>query len=169
MRILDVNPPGTHIAPLQGTGVADIGGDSMKRRTAPMKRSYSVFAACLSLLLLGGLAYDVSAQQSAPPAAAPSAPPTEPTKPGAVTPPSTNAPAPSGQMRQDTPQPPTNTIERSTEKTTVVDHDSSRIFGMQPTVALIIGAVLLVIIVLGLVAMSRGGRDTEVHEHHHRV
>jgi len=72
-------------------------------------------------------------------------------------------------MRQDTPQPPsTNTIERNTEKTTVVDRDSGRIFGMQPTVAMIIGAVLLVVIVLGLVAMSRGGgRDTEIHEHHH--
>mgnify|MGYP003579653928 CR=1 FL=1 len=135
-----------------------------------MKRTYWVFAACLSLLLLGGLAYDVSAQQSAPPAAAPSAPPTEPTKPS-VTPP-TSTESPSGQMRQDTPQPPaSSTIERNTEKTTVVDHDSGRIFGMQPTVAMIIGAVLLVVIVLGLVAMSRGGgRDTtEVHEHHHRV
>src|SRR5262249_25876149 len=139
------------------------------RRTAPMKRTYWVFAACLSLLLLGGLAYDVGAQQTAPPSGAPSAPPTEPTKPGAVTPPAT-APgpaAPNGQMRQDTPQPPSSTtIERNT---TVVDRDHGRIFGMQPTVALIIGAVLLVVIILGLVAMSRGGGDTEVHEHHHRV
>lgn len=137
-----------------------------------MKRTYWVFAACLSLLLLGGLAYDVSAQQTPPPSAAPSAPPTEPTKPGAVTPPPATSPdpaAPSGQMRQDTPQPPSSstTIERNT---TVVDRDHGRIFGMQPTVALIIGAVLLVVIVLGLVAMSRGGgRDTEIHEHHHRV
>jgi hypothetical protein len=139
-----------------------------------MKRTYWVFAACLSLLLLSGLAYDVSAQQTAPPSAAPSPPPTEPTKPGAVAPPPATSPdpaAPSGQMRQDTPQPPsTSTIERNTEKTTVVDRDSGRIFGMQPTVAMIIGAVLLVVIVLGLVAMSRGGgRDTEIHEHHHRV
>jgi cobalamin biosynthesis Mg chelatase CobN len=138
-----------------------------------MKRTYWVIGACLSLLLLGGLAFDVSAQQSAPPAAAPSAPPTETTKPEA-TPSQPAAPspaAPSGQMRQDTPQPPsTNTIERSTEKTTVVDRDSGRIFGMQPTVAMIIGAVLLVVIVLGLVAMSRRGDTTEVHhEHHHRV
>jgi len=134
-----------------------------------MKRTYWVFAACLSLLLLGGLAYDVSAQQTPPPSAAPSAPPTEPAKPPAITPPTTtpDPAAPSGQMRQDTPQPPsTNTIERNT---TVVDRDSHRIFGMQPTVALIIGAVLLVIIILGLVAMSRGRGDTEIHEHHHRV
>ena len=137
-----------------------------------MKRTYWVFAACLSLLLLGGLAYDVSAQQTPPPSAAPSAPPTEPTKPGAVTPPPATSPdpaTPSGQMRQDTPQPPSSstTIERNT---TVVERDHGRIFGMQPTVALIIGAVLLVVIVLGLVAMSRGGgRDTEIHEHHHRV
>ena len=138
-----------------------------------MKRMYWVIAACLSLALLGGLAYDVSAQQSAPPAAAPSAPPTEQTKPEAAPsqPAAPNPAAPSGQMRQDTPQPPsTNTIERSTsEKTTVVDRDSGRIFGLQPTVAMIIGAVLLVVIVLGLVAMSRRG-DSEVHhEHHHRV
>ena len=135
-----------------------------------MKRTYWVFAACLSLLLLGGLAYDVSAQQTPPPSAAPSAPPTEPSKPPVMTPPSSPAPvapAPGGQMRQDTPQPPsTNTIERNT---TVVDRDHGQIFGMQPTVALIIGAVLLVVIILGLVAMSRGGGDTEVHEHHHRV
>ena len=70
-------------------------------------------------------------------------------------------------MRQDVPQPsPSSTVERNT---TVVDRDHGRIFGMQPTVALIIGAVLLVVIILGLVAMSRGGGDTEIHEHHHRV
>jgi hypothetical protein len=152
-------------------GVAGSGGESTNGRIAPMKRTYWVIAACLSLVLLGGLAYDVSAQQSAPPAAAPSAPPTEPAKPeGAVTPPPAPMPGQGGQMRQDTPQPPTtNTIERSTEKTTVVDRDSGRIFGMQPTMALIIGAVLLVVIVLALVAMSRRS-DTEIHhEHHHRV
>ena len=137
-----------------------------------MKRTYWLIAACLTLVLLGGFAYDVSAQTSAPPpAAAPTAPPTEPSKPeGAVTPPPAPAPGPGGTMRQDTPQPPSSSTIERTDRTTVVERDSGRIFGMQPTVALIIGAVLLVVIVLGLVAMSRRGGDTEVHhEHHHRV
>jgi hypothetical protein len=130
-----------------------------------MKRTYWILGACLSLLLVGGFAFDASAQSappSTPPAAAPSTDST--TKPDATPQPPAPSPGTSGQMRQDTPQPPTsiNTIERS-EKTTVVERDGGKIFGMQPTVAMILGAVVLVVIVLGLVAMSRRTDTTEVH------
>jgi hypothetical protein len=138
-----------------------------------MKRTYWILGACLSLLLIGGTALEVSAQQTSPPAAPPSAttPDSSPSSP-TTTPPA----APGGAMQRDNPSattpPPGNTqgntqIEtRSTERTTVVDRDGGRIFGVQPAVALVIGAAVLVVIVIGLVAMSR--RSDEV-THTHRV
>ena len=49
------------------------------------------------------------------------------------------------------------TIERQVETTRTerVEREPARILGLDPTVAAIIGAVLLVVVVLGLVAMSR--------------
>ena len=128
-----------------------------------MKRMYWIIGACLSLLLVGGLAMDVSAQQSAPPA--PSSAPTE-TKPDQPASPSRATP-PSGQMeRQQTPPPPNTQIETRSER--IVEREMpGRIFGVDPMVALIVGAVLVVVIVVGLVAMSR--RTDEVHHTHHRV
>jgi cobalamin biosynthesis Mg chelatase CobN len=132
-----------------------------------MKRTYWILGACLSLLLVGGLAMDVSAQQTPPPAA-PSAPTESKPDTGATQPSSPyQATPPGGQMQQQPPSTNTQIESRSTEKTTVIDRDGSKIFGMDPMAAMIIGAVLLVVIVIGLVAMSRRG-DTEVH-HHHRV
>lgn len=131
-----------------------------------MKRTYWVIGTCLSLLLVGGLAMDVSAQQTPPPAAAPSAP-TETKPDSGMTQPSAT-PSPGGQMQQQPPS--TNTqIESRTEKTTIVEREGSgsTIFGVDPMVALIVGAVVLVVIVIGLVAMSR--RTEDVHHTHHRV
>ena len=139
-----------------------------------MKRTYWILGACLSLLLVGGFALDVSAQQQqqTPPATAPSAPSTPDTSTSPSTPPS---PAPpSGTMQRDNPSattpPATNNntrIEtRETERNTVTTPDSSRIFGLAPGVALLIGAALLVVIVVALVAMSK--RSDEV-THTHRV
>jgi cobalamin biosynthesis Mg chelatase CobN len=144
-------------------------GDEMKNwRNAPMKRTYWIIGACLSLLLVGGLAMDVSAQQSAPPAA-PSAPAETKPDSGATQPSSpSQATPPSGQMQQQPPSTNTQIESRSSEKTTIVERNgSSKIFGMDPMAAMIIGAVVLVVIVIGLVAMSR--RTDEVHHTHHRV
>ena len=123
-----------------------------------MKRMYWVIGACLSLLLAGGLAMDVSAQQSAPPA--PSSAPTE-TKPDQPASPSPATP-PSGQMERQQTQ-----IETRSER--IVERETpGRVFGVDPMVALIVGAVLLIVIVVGLVAMSRRTTD-DVHHTHHRV
>lgn len=130
-----------------------------------MKRMNWVIGACLSLLLVGGLAMDVSAQQSAPPA--PSSAPTE-TKPDQPASPSPATP-PSGQMeRQQTPPPTNNNTQIETRSERIVERETpGRIFGVDPMVALIVGAVLLIVIVVGLVAMGR--RTEDVHHTHHRV
>ena len=128
-----------------------------------MKRMYWVIGACLSLLLVGGLAMDVSAQQSTPPA--PTAPteskPDQPASPSPATP-------PSGQMeRQQAPPPANNNTQIESRSERIVERETpGRIFGVDPMVALVIGAVLLIVIVVGLVAMSK--RTDDVH-HHHRV
>jgi hypothetical protein len=132
-----------------------------------MKRTYWVIGACLSLLLVGGLAMDVSAQQSAPPAA-PSAPAETKPDSGATQPSSpSQATPPSGQMQQQQPPSSNTQIESRTERwTTVVEREGSKIFGVDPTLAMIIGAVLLVVIVIGLVAMSRRTEEVDTHTHH---
>jgi len=58
------------------------------------------------------------------------------------------------------------TIESKTEKTERVVEQSPRFLGMDPTLAMVLGAVLLIVIVVGLVAMSR---RTEEVTHTHRV
>jgi hypothetical protein len=133
-----------------------------------MKRTYWILGACLSLLLIGGLALDVSAQQQqqTPPAAAPSAPstPDRSTSPSAPPAPSPTTP-PSGTMQRDVPAG-TTPADRTTLDRPAPTGESGRIFGMAPSVALLIGAALLVIIVIALVAMSK--RSDEV-THTHRV
>lgn len=120
---------------------------------------YWVIGACLGLLLVGGLAVNVSAQQSAPPPLAPAE-----TRPDATQPsPPSPATPPSGQMQQ---APSTIAqIEFRTEglkRLVARDAEGSKILGIDPIVALIVGTVLLV-----LVAMS--GRTDEVHHTHHRI
>jgi Protein of unknown function (DUF1180) len=131
-----------------------------------MRRTSWMMAACLSVLLLGGLAVDVSAQQPSAPAA-----PTE-TKPQAPDSGAQPATPPAGsesQSQQSTPQsnPSTNTqIETRTEKSErVVEREPGKFLGVDPTVAMVIGAVLLIVIVVGMVAMSR--RTEEIHHGHH--
>ena len=134
-----------------------------------MKRTYWMLAASLCLMLIGGFALDVSAQQTPPPAAAPSAPPST-TPPDSTSPKPATPPSDSTMQRENPANPPstnTQTDTRTTERnTTVVDREGGRIFGVQPTVALVIGAALLVVIVFGLVAMSRRSDDVT---HTHRV
>jgi hypothetical protein len=105
-----------------------------------MKRMHWGIGACLSLLLIGGLAVVVSAQHSAPQVSPPA--PAE-TRPDATQPsPPSPATPPSAQTQQDA--------------------EGSKVFGVEPMVALIFGTVLLV-----LVAMSR--RPEDVDHTHHRV
>jgi uncharacterized protein HemX len=41
--------------------------------------------------------------------------------------------------------------------------ESRRIFGLEPTAAILIGAAILLVVILALVAMARGGSDTVSH------
>ena len=116
----------------------------------------------LSLILLGGFALESSAQTPAPPANT-SAPattpaPSEPAKPA----PEATPTAPQSQMQKapDAPAPSTQT-ETRTER--IVEHDRT-FLGVNPTVAMILGAVLLIVIVFAMVAMSRR-RDEVEHTH----
>ena len=130
-----------------------------------MKRNRTI-ALCstliLSLMLVGGFALEASAQTPAAPAN-PSAPattpaPTEPAKPA----PEATPAAPQSQMQKapETQAPSTQT-ETRTER--IVEHERS-FLGVDPTVAMIIGAVLLIVIVFAMVAMGRR-RDEVQHTH----
>jgi cobalamin biosynthesis Mg chelatase CobN len=133
-----------------------------------MKRMNWVIGSMLALLLVGGLAVDVSAQQPAAPAAPAQteSKPAAPSDSGSTPPATQSAPQPSGQVQ--TPQVPSSNvqIESRTERTERVVEQPARFLGMDPTIAMVIGAVLFIVIVVGLVAMSR--RTEEIH-HTHRV
>ena len=129
-----------------------------------MKRTSWIIGSMLALLLVGGLAaLEVSAQQ--PPAPAPPAQTeSKPADSGSTPPAAQQQPSDKAQ----TPQVPSSNvqIESRTERTErVVERPGGSFLGMDPTVALAIGAVLFIVIVVGLVAMSR--RTEEVHHTHH--
>lgn len=127
-----------------------------------MNRMNWVIGSMLALLLVGGLAVDVSAQQPAAPA--PAQTETKPAESGSTPPAAQSAPqqqAPPAQV------PSSNvTIESKTERSERVVEQPARFLGMDPTLAMVLGAVLLIVIVVGLVAMSR---RTEEVTHTHRV
>lgn len=126
---------------------------------------------CLTLFLIGGFALDASAQQPSAPAPAAPATPADP-KPVAPdsggTQPSQSQP-PQPQAPQLQPAPPTSTqTETRTEKTErIVEREPGKFLGVDPTVAMILGAALLIVIVFGLVAMGR--RRDEMSHTHNRV
>jgi hypothetical protein len=133
-----------------------------------MKRTNWIAGIFLSLLLIGGFALDVSAQQPAAPPA-----PAESTQT-----PTQQAPAPqsdsSAQPAQPAPPPAGNNtqIETRTERTERVVERPGTFLGVDATVAMVIGAVLVIVVVIGLVAMSRRGdgvRETHetTHTRHH--
>ena len=130
----------------------------------------STIGLCLTLLLtsllIGGLAFDASAQQPtapAPPAAAPSD--SKPAEPA----PDSSAPSstPQSQPPAMQPAPSTNVqTETRTEKTErIVEREPGTFLGVNPTIALMVGAALLVAIVFAFVSMSR--RKEEVRHTHH--
>jgi hypothetical protein len=129
-----------------------------------MTRNWTI-GLCLTLLLMGGFALDARAQQPSAPAA-----PAVPADPKAQAPDSSSAPQPSQPSTpQMQPAPSTNTqTETRTEKTErIVEREPGKFLGVDPTVAMILGAVLLIVIVFALVAMSR--RRDEIQHTHTRV
>ncbi len=126
-----------------------------------MTRTNWIAGTFLSLLLIGGFALDVSAQQPAAPPA-----PAESTQT-----PTPQAPAPQGDSSaQPAPPPSTNNtqIETRTERTERIVEKPGTFLGVDATVAMIIGAVLVIVVVIGLVAMSRRGDEVrETHETTH--
>jgi hypothetical protein len=134
-----------------------------------MNRTSWIAGTCLSLLLIGGVALDVSAQQPpAPPAATETAPaPTNPPTPTNPTPPVPRTEY-GGQPQQ---APPTGSqIETRPEPR--AERESGTFLGVNPTVAMVIGAVLVIVVVISLVAMSRRGdevRETRETRPRHQV
>ena len=115
---------------------------------------------CLTLLLIGGLALNASAQQ-------PSAPAT-PSAPAESRPPAPDSSSPGGTPQSQPPQmqqAPNVQTETRTETERIVEREPGKFLGVDPTVAMIVGAVLLIVIVFALVAMGR--RRDEVHHTHH--
>jgi hypothetical protein len=126
-----------------------------------MTRNWTI-GICLTLLLIAGFTVNASAQQPTAPA------PAAPTDPKAA-PDSSSAPQPaqpqSPQLQQA--PPPSTQTETRTEKTErIVEREPGKFLGVDPTIAMILGAALLIVIVFAMVAMSR--RRDEV-EHIHRV
>ena len=127
-----------------------------------MNRKNWAIGSMLALLLVGGLALDVSAQQPAAPA--PAQTETKPADSGSTPPAAQSAPQPQAPPAQ---VPSSNvTIESKTERTERVVEQPARFLGMDATLAMVLGAILLIVIVVGLVAMSR---RTEEVVHTHRV
>ena len=135
------------------------------------KRMIAVFGT--TLLLLAVTAGYVGAQSSAPNPSDPNAQQSQPAQ--------QNPPAQSQQAQPDQPQQPSapapgapaqgmNSSEsrsdyRSSER--IVETERGRFLGMDPTIAMIIGAALLVVIVVAMVAMS--SRRTNTVETHRRT
>jgi len=113
-------------------------------------------------LVLGCFAVDVHAQTGAPPAPPAQQEGTQQPAPGA--PDKGAAPQPTTpETRSPAPQPAPNvTIENRSESRPSAG-ERGRILGVDPTVAMVIGAVLLVVIVIALVAMSKRSEDVPTH------
>ena len=126
---------------------------------------------CLMLLLLGGFALDASAQQPSAPAPVAPATPTDP-KPqapdsGGSQPAQSQPPQPQAPQLQQAPPTNTQTEVRTEKSERIVEREPGKFLGVDPTVALLLGAALLIVIVFALVAMSR--RRDEVQHTHTRV
>ena len=119
---------------------------------------------CLSLLLIGGVALDVNAQQPAAPSAPAETQPAPERNPASPPPPRTEY---GGQPQQ---APPTSSqIETRIERTDRVVEQPGTFLGVDATVAMVIGAVLVIVVVIGLVAMSRRGDEVRHTNTRHQV
>ena len=137
-----------------------------------MKPGNWIIAALVSLLVVAGVAIDASAQAPATPETKQSAPESTPAQAAPSTQGEDKASpaAPPPGARTDQPQQPapgSTVIERQVEtRSERVEREPARILGVDPVIALIVGAVVLVVIILGMVAMSRREED---HPHRHTV
>jgi hypothetical protein len=123
---------------------------------------------CLTLLLtsllVGGLAVDASAQQpTAPAPAAPAVPSDSTARPDSSAPSSTPQSQPPAMQQAPSTNVQTDTRTEKTER--IVEREPGTFLGVNPTIALLVGAALLVVIVFALVSMSR--RKDEVRHTHH--
>ena len=117
----------------------------------------------LSLLLIGGFAVDVTAQQPAAPPAPAETQQTPDTKPAP------QGDASSTPQAQPAQPPSSNTqIETRTERTERVVERPGTFLGVDATVAMVLGAILVIVVVIGIVAMSRRSGD-DVHHTHSRI
>lgn len=128
-----------------------------------MKRTNWIAGIVLSLLLIGGFAVDVTAQQPAAPPAPAETQQTPDTKPAP------QGDASSTPQAQPAQPPSSNTqIETRTERTERVVERPSTFLGVDATVAMVLGAILVIVVVIGIVAMSRRSGD-DVHHTHSRI
>jgi hypothetical protein len=118
---------------------------------------------CLSLLLIGGVALDVSAQQPPPP---PAPSETTPTPANPPTPSNPTPPTPRTEYGGQPQAPPTGS-QIETRPVPLDGSERGSFLGVDPTVAMIIGAVLVIVIVFALVAMGR--RSEEVRHTRHQA
>jgi len=129
-----------------------------------MKRNWTI-GLCLTLLLtslvIGGLALDASAQQPSAPA------PATPAVPDSSAP-SSPPPPPAPQVQQPAPSTNVQTDTRTEKTERIVEREPKTFLGVNPTIALLVGAAVLIVIVFSLVAMSRR-RDEVRHTHQTRV
>ena len=138
-----------------------------------MKPGNWIIVALVSLLVVAGIAIDAGAQA---PAATPETKQSAPESPPSQPAPSTQGEdkgspaAPPTGARTDQPQqtaPGSTVIERQVEtRSERIEREPARILGVDPVIALVVGAVVLVVIILGMVAMSRREED---HPHRHTV
>ena len=128
-----------------------------------MKRTNWIAGIVLSLLLIGGFAVDVTAQQPAAPPAPAETQQTPDTKPAP------QGDASSTPQAQPAQPPSSNTqIETRTERTERVVERPGTFLGVDATVAMVLGAILVIVVVIGIVAMSRRSGD-DVHHTHSRI
>ena len=128
-----------------------------------MTRTNWIAGIVLSLLLIGGFAVDVAAQQPAAPPAPAETQQTPDTKPAP------QGDASSTPQAQPAQPPSSNTqIETRTERTERVVERPGTFLGVDATVAMVLGAILVIVVVIGIVAMSRRSGD-DVHHTHSRI
>src|SRR5207247_748746 len=151
---------GTSVALLSATGpilrhTRGMGGHVMRTSLAATVGS-TLLAVALTAGLAGaqsGTATDTTKDSSAPSTQTDqsSQQPAQPSQPGQ---PSQSSPA---QVAPGSNQSNSTTDVRSESRTTerVVDTERTRILGMDPTLAVLVGAVLLIVVILAIVAMSR--------------
>ena len=134
-----------------------------------MTRNWTI-GLCLTLLLtsllIGGLAFDAGAQQpTAPVPAAPAAPSDSTARPDSSAPSSTPQSQPPAMQQAPSTNVQTDTRTEKTER--IVEREPGTFLGVNPTIALMVGAALLVVIVFAFVSMSRRKEDIRHTTHTH--